>query len=101
MGRDHFFWLYIIPSLLSYSYENEESLVIFHLEMEAGSTLFNLKMILVVIFSFFFTNLRMCLGDMNELGEQPLSKIAIHKTILALHSSASITASPFLLGNKV
>jgi hypothetical protein len=38
---------------------------------------------------------------MNGLGEQPLSKIAIHKTILALHSSASITASPFLLGNKV
>jgi hypothetical protein len=78
-----------------------KSLVISHLEMEAGRTLFNLKMILVVIFSFFFTNLRMCLGDMNGLGEQPLSKIAIHKTILALHSSASITASPFLLGNKV
>jgi len=43
----------------------------------------------------------MGLGDMNGIGEQPLSKIAIHKTILALHSSASITASPFLLGNKV
>jgi len=43
----------------------------------------------------------MYLGDMNGIGEQPLSKIAIHKTILALHSSASITASPFLLGNKV
>ncbi|KAI7985101.1 putative inactive purple acid phosphatase 27 [Camellia lanceoleosa] len=31
-------------------------------------------------------------------GEQPLSKIAIHNAIFAIHSSASITASPFLLG---
>ncbi|KAI7985100.1 putative inactive purple acid phosphatase 27 [Camellia lanceoleosa] len=31
-------------------------------------------------------------------GDQPLSKIAIHNAIFAIHSSASITASPFLLG---
>ncbi|THG09333.1 hypothetical protein TEA_007910 [Camellia sinensis var. sinensis] len=31
-------------------------------------------------------------------GEQPLSKIAIHNAVFAIHSSASITASPFLLG---
>ncbi|CAL5440762.1 unnamed protein product [Camellia sinensis] len=31
-------------------------------------------------------------------GEQPLSKIAIHNAIFAIQSSASITASPFLLG---
>ncbi|RHN68638.1 putative phosphodiesterase I [Medicago truncatula] len=64
-----------------------------------GSSFSKINMIFVIL--CFFTNLRICLGDMNGIGEQPLSKIAIHKTILALHSSASITASPFLLGNKV
>ncbi|GMQ09722.1 hypothetical protein CsSME_00052995 [Camellia sinensis var. sinensis] len=34
-------------------------------------------------------------------GEQPLSKIAIHNAVFAIHSSASITASPFLLGKHV
>ncbi|KAM7483449.1 hypothetical protein LguiB_008032 [Lonicera macranthoides] len=34
------------------------------------------------------------------IGEQPLSKIAIHQTVLALHESASIKASPLLLGLK-
>nr|GFC18452.1 nucleotide pyrophosphatase/phosphodiesterase-like [Tanacetum cinerariifolium] len=33
-------------------------------------------------------------------GEQPLAKIAIHKTVLALHKSAYIRANPFLLGLK-
>ncbi|CAJ1975048.1 unnamed protein product [Sphenostylis stenocarpa] len=49
-----------------------------------------------------FTNLGMVLGHshMNGFGEQPLAKIAIHKTVLALHSSASITAVPFVLGIK-
>ncbi|KAM7274930.1 hypothetical protein ACFE04_016796 [Oxalis oulophora] len=32
------------------------------------------------------------------IGEQPLSKINIHKTTLALHQSASIQASPLVLG---
>ncbi|XP_031130000.1 nucleotide pyrophosphatase/phosphodiesterase-like [Ipomoea triloba] len=34
------------------------------------------------------------------LGEQPLSKIAIHKAVLALRDSASIQAKPDLLGLK-
>ena len=34
-------------------------------------------------------------------GEQPLAKIAIHKTVLALRDSASIFASPSLLGKNV
>ncbi|XP_022867899.1 probable inactive purple acid phosphatase 27 isoform X1 [Olea europaea var. sylvestris] len=34
------------------------------------------------------------------IGEQPLSKIAIHKTKLALRDSASIKATPLLLGIK-
>ncbi|KAM7475741.1 hypothetical protein LguiB_022984 [Lonicera macranthoides] len=33
-------------------------------------------------------------------GEQPLSKIAIHRAIYSLHHSASITASPLLLGTN-
>ncbi|CAJ1975044.1 unnamed protein product [Sphenostylis stenocarpa] len=49
-----------------------------------------------------FTNLKIILGHehMDGFGEQPLAKIAIHKILLALHSSASITAAPFLLGIK-
>jgi len=59
-----------------------------------------LNMILVMLC---LTNLDMVLGysHMNVVGEQPLAKIAIHKTVLALHSSASITAAPFVLGIKV
>lgn len=34
-------------------------------------------------------------------GEQPLSKIAIHKAISALHHSASIKAHPLVLGTNV
>lgn len=34
-------------------------------------------------------------------GEQPLSKIAIHKTVLALRDSVFINASPLLLGLRV
>lgn len=34
-------------------------------------------------------------------GEQPLSKIAIHKTVVSLHTSASVTATPYILGTKV
>lgn len=37
----------------------------------------------------------------NGFGEQPLSKIAIHKAIIAFHDSASIRAHPVLLGLKV
>lgn len=34
-------------------------------------------------------------------GEQPLAKIAIHKTILSLRNTATIKASPHLLGQNV
>lgn len=36
-----------------------------------------------------------------HIGIQPLSKIAIHKTILSLSDSAAIKASPLVLGLKV
>jgi len=35
------------------------------------------------------------------VGEQPLSKIAFHRVLYALHDDASITAQPVLLGTKV
>lgn len=38
---------------------------------------------------------------LGHIGEQPLSKIAIHKATPAFHDSASISASPVLLGLKV
>ena len=43
------------------------------------------------------------IGHSNGLGDdpQPLSKIDIHKTVLALHSSASVEAYPTLLGLTV
>ncbi|KAK7350702.1 hypothetical protein VNO77_09586 [Canavalia gladiata] len=59
-----------------------------------------LKMILLILC---FTNFSIAFAQnhMNGFGEQPLAKIAIHKTVLALHSSASITVSPFLrMANK-
>lgn len=40
-------------------------------------------------------------AHINGFGEQPLSKIAIHKAIAAFHDSASIRAHPVLLGLKV
>ncbi|KAK3225085.1 hypothetical protein Dsin_004947 [Dipteronia sinensis] len=39
-------------------------------------------------------------ADFDVIGEQPLSKIAIHKTVLALSDSASIGAYPFILGSR-
>lgn len=35
------------------------------------------------------------------VGEQPLSKIAIHRALYALHENASIKVEPVLLGTKV
>ncbi|XP_061371822.1 probable inactive purple acid phosphatase 24 isoform X2 [Gastrolobium bilobum] len=68
------------------------------MEGSVGNML-KLNMIIVILW---FSKLSMGLvhNDMNGFGEQPLSKIAIHKTILALRSSASITAAPYVLGNK-
>ncbi|KAK4773313.1 hypothetical protein SAY87_028332 [Trapa incisa] len=45
-----------------------------------------------------FSNLFSCV--LGHIGEQPLSKIAIHKATPALHDSASISASPVILGLK-
>ncbi|KAK0586414.1 hypothetical protein LWI29_006494 [Acer saccharum] len=39
-------------------------------------------------------------ADFDVIGEQPLSKIPIHKTVLALSDSASISAYPFILASK-
>ncbi|XP_061371796.1 probable inactive purple acid phosphatase 27 [Gastrolobium bilobum] len=69
------------------------------MERSVGKWL-KLNMIMVIILWFTKLSMGLAHNDMNGFGEQPLSKIAIHKTILALHSSASITAAPFLLGNK-
>ncbi|MED6206914.1 putative inactive purple acid phosphatase 27 [Stylosanthes scabra] len=62
-----------------------------------GNYLLKQNMIMILML-FCFTKLGMVLGHNHVFGEQPLSKIAIHKTILALHSSASITATPLVLG---
>ena len=35
------------------------------------------------------------------VGEQPLSKIAIHRALYVLHENASIKVEPVLLGTKV
>lgn len=37
----------------------------------------------------------------NGDGVQPLSKIAIHKAVYALHENASVKAHPLVLGTKV
>lgn len=42
----------------------------------------------------------MCSAHANGFGEQPLSKIAVHKTVVSLHSNASVTATPSILGTK-
>lgn len=61
------------------------------------------NMILVVAALAWLLNVNIVLGfaHSNGFGEQPLSKIAIHKTVVSLHSTASITATPALLGTKV
>ncbi|KAJ6843278.1 putative inactive purple acid phosphatase 27 isoform X1 [Iris pallida] len=50
---------------------------------------------LLVIFSFCGSS-----GNGVLAGEQPLSRIAIHRTVLALHDSATVKASPLVLGLK-
>ncbi|CAL0319855.1 unnamed protein product [Lupinus luteus] len=67
-----------------------------------GSVGNSLKQKMILVIYLWFTNLSIVFGNnhMVGFGEQPLSKIAIYNTVLALHSSASITASPFSLGNS-
>ncbi|XP_061342276.1 probable inactive purple acid phosphatase 27 [Gastrolobium bilobum] len=68
--------------------------------------LLKLNMMLLVIVALI--NLNIVSGfahDIHGLGDQPLSRIAIHKAVVSLHSNASITASslgvsPSLLGTQ-
>nr|BAO45898.1 purple acid phosphatase [Acacia mangium] len=57
----------------------------------------NFNMILLLLF---LLNLSFASPHINGFGEQPLSKISIHKTVVSLHSNASLRASPSLLGIK-
>lgn len=41
------------------------------------------------------------LQEVRSHGDQPFSKIAIHKAMFALHDSAFVKASPTVLGIKV
>ncbi|PIA51145.1 hypothetical protein AQUCO_01100172v1 [Aquilegia coerulea] len=55
---------------------------------------------ILVFLVFLLLNSSSAFHQHNVGGVQPLSKIAIHKTIFALHDSASIKASPLVLGSK-
>ena len=64
--------------------------------------------ILCMLFVYFaslitFVSASSSIGHSNGLSddEQPLSKIKIHKTVLALHSSASVEAYPTIIGLTV
>lgn len=48
-----------------------------------------------------FANLSVVLAHRHVIGEQPLSKIAIHKATFALDIRAVLKANPSLLGPKV
>ncbi|KAF7838174.1 nucleotide pyrophosphatase/phosphodiesterase-like [Senna tora] len=56
-----------------------------------------MNMILLLILCFANSNLVLA-GSHHVIGEQPLSKIAIHKVSLAINARASLKASPSLLG---
>ncbi|KAK7389201.1 hypothetical protein VNO78_24036 [Psophocarpus tetragonolobus] len=58
-----------------------------------------MKVILVVAW-LLNSNILFALPHIHGFGEQPLSRIAIHKAVVSLHSTASITATPSLLGTK-
>lgn len=53
---------------------------------------------------FFFLAIAAVLATLQEVrshGDQPLSKIAVHKAVSALHAHAFVKASPTILGLKV
>ncbi|KAH7528222.1 hypothetical protein FEM48_Zijuj05G0049600 [Ziziphus jujuba var. spinosa] len=54
----------------------------------------------VLALCWWLANLGLAWAHINGFGDQPLSQIAIHKTIIALLDSASIKAYPFVLGLK-
>ena len=57
----------------------------------------SLKVLLILLFLVY------CVAahGRHGVGEQPLSKIAIHRALYALHENASIKVEPVLLGTKV
>ncbi|KAG5028192.1 hypothetical protein JHK87_011706 [Glycine soja] len=59
----------------------------------------NMNLVLVVAW-LVQLNIVYGFAHIHGFGEQPLSRIAIHKAVVSLHSSASITATPSLLGTK-
>ncbi|KAK4256952.1 hypothetical protein QN277_006607 [Acacia crassicarpa] len=54
----------------------------------------------MILLLLFLLNLSFASAHINGFGEQPLSKISIHKTVVSLHINASLRASPSLLGIK-
>ncbi|KAL0313163.1 UNVERIFIED_CONTAM: putative inactive purple acid phosphatase 27, partial [Sesamum radiatum] len=54
--------------------------------------------VVVLILSLLLSFNSAAVSAHSAVGEQPLSKIAIHKAVLALRDSASIKASPLVLG---
>ncbi|KAL3018773.1 hypothetical protein AAZX31_05G045800 [Glycine max] len=59
----------------------------------------NMNLVLVVAW-LVQLNIVYGFAHIHGFGEQPLSRIAIHKAVVSLHGSASITATPSLLGTK-
>lgn len=59
---------------------------------------FKVSVFLSVLLCLVVTTTSSTWANFNAIGEQPLSKIAIHKTVLALRKSASIRATPYILG---
>lgn len=70
------------------------------MKMRAEGFLNMMNMVAVVAWLVSF-NIVFCFAHIHGFGDQPLSKIAIDKAVVSLHSAASITATPSLLGTKV
>ncbi|KAJ0105154.1 hypothetical protein Patl1_18270 [Pistacia atlantica] len=58
------------------------------------------SMFLLVFLCLVSCNISFSWAHVDGFGEQPLSKIAIHKAVLALHDSAIVKAYPSVLGLK-
>ncbi|XP_014505538.1 probable inactive purple acid phosphatase 27 [Vigna radiata var. radiata] len=69
------------------------------MKMRAEGFLNMMNMVAVVAWLVSF-NIVFCFAHIHGFGDQPLSKIAIDKAVVSLHSAASITATPSLLGTK-
>ncbi|WVZ12343.1 hypothetical protein V8G54_016873 [Vigna mungo] len=67
------------------------------MRVEGFLNMMNMVAVLAWLVSF---NIVFCFAHIHGFGDQPLSKIAIDKAVVSLHSAASITATPSLLGTK-